>query len=40
MGYPDPAKASGSEGFIIEAFRSVRNDMFVQLPDLLDEILT
>jgi arsenate reductase (thioredoxin) len=34
-GYPDPAKASGSQEDIIDAFRSVRTDMLEELPSLL-----
>jgi arsenate reductase len=37
-GFPDPAKASGSQDDVIEAFRSARNAMLVELPNLLDEL--
>jgi arsenate reductase len=35
LGYPDPAKATGSENEIMEAFRKVRDEMLHQLPDVL-----
>jgi len=37
LGFPDPAKAAGSPGEIMQAFRAVRNDMLIQIPALLDQ---
>ena len=36
LGYPDPAKVSGTEEQIMEAFRKVRNEMLQQLPEILN----
>ena len=35
LGFPDPAKAKGTETEILTAFRSVRDDMLKMVPDLL-----
>ncbi|OJX47148.1 MAG: low molecular weight phosphatase family protein [Chloroflexi bacterium 44-23] len=35
MGFPDPAKAEGSEEEILAAFRAVRDDMLEKIPGLL-----
>jgi arsenate reductase len=35
--YPDPAKVIGSEEEIIESFRRVRDDIQVEIPNLLSE---
>lgn len=35
MGFPDPAKAQGTEIEILTAFRLVRDDMLKKIPDLL-----
>jgi len=35
LGFPDPAKAEGSEEEIMAAFRAVRDDMLIQLPVVL-----
>jgi arsenate reductase len=35
MGFPDPAKADGSEEEILAAFRAVRDDMLQKINDLL-----
>jgi arsenate reductase len=35
LGFPDPAKATGSEEEVMAAFRRVRNDMATQIPALL-----
>jgi arsenate reductase len=35
--YPDPAKAIGSEEEIMESFRSVRDDILVDIPHLLSD---
>jgi arsenate reductase len=35
LGFPDPAKTTGSEEEIIIAFRRFRNDMLVKIPPLL-----
>lgn len=35
LGFPDPAKASGTEEQILDVFRQVRDDILVQVPDLL-----
>ncbi|HZU86437.1 MAG TPA: arsenate reductase ArsC [Anaerolineaceae bacterium] len=36
LGFPDPAKAQGSEEEIMAAFRAVREDMLQKLPALLN----
>ncbi len=38
VGFPDPAKASGSEEEILEAFRRVREDIQARLLPLLEEL--
>ena len=35
MGFPDPAKVRGSEEEVLAAFRSVRDDIVLQLPVIL-----
>jgi arsenate reductase len=35
LGFPDPAKARGSDEEILNAFRSVRDDMLQQIPEVL-----
>ncbi|MDX1436968.1 MAG: arsenate reductase ArsC [Anaerolineales bacterium] len=35
LGYPDPAKASGSEQHVLEVFRAVRDDLAAGLDHLL-----
>jgi arsenate reductase len=35
LGFPDPAKATGSEEEVMAAFRRVRDDMAAQIPALL-----
>jgi len=35
FGFPDPAKAQGTEKEILTAFRSVRDDMLKKIPDQL-----
>lgn len=35
LGFPDPAKASGNEEEILQAFRSVRDDILIKIPSLL-----
>ncbi len=35
MGFPDPAKATGSEAEILQAFRSVRDRILKEIPELL-----
>jgi arsenate reductase (thioredoxin) len=37
LGFPDPAKAQGSDVEILAAFRAVRDDMLVQIPALLKQ---
>jgi arsenate reductase len=37
LGFPDPAKASGTDEQIIAVFRKVRDDIEVQMPTLLQE---
>ncbi len=36
MGFPDPAKAEGSEEEILAAFRTVRDDMLQKIAELLE----
>ena len=36
LGFPDPAKATGSEAEVIAVFRKVRDDMVEQLIELLE----
>lgn len=38
LGFPDPAKATGTEDEIMRAFRSVRDDIANQVPLLLNNI--
>ena len=40
LGYPDPAQAQGSEEEVLAAFRSVREDMLRQIPELLRSVVT
>lgn len=35
LGFPDPAKATGSDEEVLTVFRAVRDDMLVRIPDLL-----
>jgi arsenate reductase len=35
LGFPDPAKAQGTETEILTVFRSVRDDMLIKIPELL-----
>jgi arsenate reductase len=35
LGFPDPAKATGSDEEVLAVFRAVREDMLVKIPDLL-----
>jgi arsenate reductase len=37
LGFPDPAKATGSDEEVMAAFRAVRDEMLVKLPALLRE---
>jgi len=37
VGFPDPAKASGSEEEILAAFRAVRDDIALRIPLLLNQ---
>jgi arsenate reductase len=34
--YPDPAKATGSEGEVLAVFRQVRDDILKEIPQLLE----
>ena len=34
-GFPDPAKATGTDEEVLTVFRAVRDDMLVKIPDLL-----
>jgi len=38
LGFPDPAKASGSQEEIMKAFREVRDDITRQVPALLEKL--
>jgi arsenate reductase len=38
LGFPDPAKATGTEAEIMAAFRRVRDDIAQQTPDLLKKL--
>lgn len=40
LGFPDPAKATGSTEEVLVVFRTVRDDMLVQIPDLLRRFTT
>jgi hypothetical protein len=35
LGFPDPAKAAGTDEEVLAVFRAVRDDMLVKIPDLL-----
>lgn len=35
LGFPDPAKAIGTDEEVMNVFRTVRDDMLVKIPDLL-----
>ena len=35
LGFPDPAKATGSEEAVLAVFRAVRDDIAVKIPELL-----
>jgi arsenate reductase len=35
LGFPDPAKATGTDEEIMHVFRAVRDDMLMKIPDLL-----
>ena len=35
LGFPDPAKATGTDEEMMNVFRAVRDDMLVKIPDLL-----
>ncbi len=37
LGFPDPAKVTGSQETIIAAFRSVRDEMLSKIPGLLEQ---
>ncbi len=37
LGFPDPAKATGTDQEIMDAFREVRDTMLIELPLLLTE---
>ena len=39
LGFPDPAKAQGSEEDILAVFRAVRDDILTQIPPLLEKRL-
>ena len=36
LGFPDPAKATGTDDEVMAAFRAVRDDIARQVPDLLE----
>ncbi len=36
LGFPDPAKVTGSESEVREAFRAVRDEMLLKIPAMLD----
>lgn len=38
LGFPDPAKATGSEAEVMQAFRQVRDDICLRIPKLLAEV--
>jgi arsenate reductase (thioredoxin) len=38
MGFPDPAKAQGTDEEILAEFRAIRDDMLQKIPDLLVSI--
>ncbi len=35
LGFPDPAKATGTSEAVLNVFRAVRDDMLAKIPDLL-----
>jgi arsenate reductase len=35
LGFPDPAKATGTDEEVMAVFRAVRDDMLVKVPELL-----
>jgi arsenate reductase len=35
LGFPDPAKATGTDEQVLNVFRAVRDDMLVKVPELL-----
>ena len=37
LGFPDPAKATGSDEEVLAVFRSVRDDIALKVPALLSE---
>lgn len=37
LGFPDPAKAQGSEEEILKVFRTVRDDMLLKVPELVEK---
>jgi arsenate reductase len=37
LGFPDPAKVTGSDETILAAFRSLRDDMLAKIPKQLDQ---
>lgn len=39
LGFPDPAKTTGSDSEVMDAFRQVRDAILVQIPKLLNEYL-
>jgi arsenate reductase (thioredoxin) len=38
MGFPDPAKATGTDEQVLAEFRAIRDDMLKKIPDLLVSI--
>lgn len=40
LGFPDPAKATGTDDEVMAVFRRVRDDIFQKVPDLLRQINT
>ena len=38
MGFPDPAKASGTEEEVTAVFREVRDDMLIKLKNLINKV--
>jgi len=37
LGFPDPAKAEGSDDEVLEVFRAIRNDMLIRLETMVKE---
>ena len=37
IGFPDPAKAEGSDAEVLEVFRAIRDDMLIRLETMLRE---